>query len=877
MILYRYIIRELIPPFFYSFAIAIFMFTMQLAVNLLRKILFKGLALSTIVELFLISMAWMVVLSVPAAVLVATLTTFGKMSADNEILAIKASGQNLFYLITPVFVAASILTVSLIFFHNLILPNANHRYASLRSDISRKKPAALIEPNILIKDFDNYRMIVNDVEHSEGVLRGIKIFSNMPGEDPATTIADSGTLLLTNDEKYLQLTLYNGETHSTNKDDEQEYFVGSFKKHMIFIPNVDSRLKRTDRGYRGDREKSAKELLLDVNGFKESKKQAFVRYSDNLDDFIKYGFTYDSILADTGVSVDSIGDSLAQADTTSDSVALAAWAQVDSIQTFEQWHRAMLKHRHGAIRHFVNNKHVMSQTKQQVKRYTMKISQYMVEVHKKYSISFACIVFILIGIPLGIIARHGSIAVGVTYSIFFFVLYWSFLIAGENLADRLITPPGITMWSSNIVIGAFGLILTLRMMRESTFINYGPIVQFWQKITSIFRPAKHHRSILSTVVQLPVRICNRLFGVTQFYLVRIFVKNSIIVFASLVVVFIVIDYISNMRGFSKATFIDVVEYYWYYLAWFLGLIFPIGFLLSSMMSMVALAKNSELTAIKAAGISFTRLTIPMLFIGIFLSVSSFYLGEKILPEANASRKQLWEDIKAGTPREKRGVSTQYSPRELKRDFFFFVGENTTYRFGQFRAEPQLAHRVSRVVFSGNRIVENLTAEKMVYVENQWAFINGRIKSFADERFVQTTFDTLPDSTLTVPPGEMTARLTRSTVDYMSYWELKNHLQKAISRGEKASEFIADLQFKLALPVMNFIVILLGLSITARAGRKGGAVSFGIGLLLVFTYWVMSQFGLALGKKEVLNPIFSAWIGNILFFIIGIFLYKGASR
>ncbi len=877
MILYRYIMRELIAPFLYAFAIVIFMFMMQLAVQLLRRILFKGLEISTIIELFLISMAWMVVLAVPMAVLVSTLTTFGRMSADGEILAIKASGQNLFYLITPVFIASLLLTTSLIFFHNLILPNANHRYASLRSDIARKKPAALIEPNVLIKDFANYAIIVKEVEHSSGIIKGVKIFSEIPGEDPATTIADSGTILLTTDEKYLQLTLFNGETHSTNKDDKIEYFVGNFKKHMIFIPNIDSRLQRTDRAYRGDREKSAKELLADINGFKNTKKGCLERYNDNLNTLIAEAYKLDSIAVDSSFLISLKSDTITE--TTDSNIAVAVNMNIDTITSFIMWQQSLKKYHPVTFRNLMSQQRRTSQDIQQIRRQDRKINQYLVEVHKKYSISFACVVFILIGIPLGILSRHGSMAVGITYSIFFFVLFWVFLIAGENLADRLILPPGITMWSCNIVIGLFGIILTLRMMRETTFISYGPLIRFWQKITSPFKPRKRKRGLFSAIfIRFPVFLLNKCIGIIPSYLVRTFIYNMLIVFLSLIVVFIVIDYISNMRGFKNASFLDVLQYYWYYLAWFLGLIFPIGILLASMLSMVSLVKYGEFTAIKAAGNSFLRFTLPMLFFGMFLSFFSFYLSEKILPQANVNRKQLWEDIKSGTPREKRQKKEMFSTRDIKRNFYYFVKNDITYRFQEFRADPQMAQGVRRERFSSNKIVEHVESERMIFNDDKtWSFVNGFIKTFKGDSFTHVDFDTLPDTVLFVKPGEMTARLTTTSVDYMSYWELNDLLEKAKRRGEKISVYQADLNFKIALPFMNFIVMLLGLSITARAGRKGGAVTFGIGLGVVFTYWIASQFLLALGKKEVLDPITASWAGNVFFFIIGLILYRRASR
>jgi lipopolysaccharide export system permease protein len=93
-------------------------------------------------------------------------------------------------------------------------------------------------------------------------------------------------------------------------------------------------------------------------------------------------------------------------------------------------------------------------------------AQYLVEIHKKFSTSFACFIFVLIGAPLGIMARKGGIGTGIIYSLAFFVIYWICLIGGENLADRLIISPELAMWASNIIIGAFGVFITIAMVRD---------------------------------------------------------------------------------------------------------------------------------------------------------------------------------------------------------------------------------------------------------------------------------------------------------------------------------------------------------------------------------------------------------------------------
>jgi lipopolysaccharide export system permease protein len=113
------------------------------------------------------------------------------------------------------------------------------------------------------------------------------------------------------------------------------------------------------------------------------------------------------------------------------------------------------------------------------------IDQYMVEVHKKYSIPAACLVFVLIGVPLGIISRRGGFGVAATLSLGFFILYWACLIGGEKLADRDILSPFLGMWSANIAIGLMGLYLTIRIGRETLLINWESL---WRLVPRPWRP-----------------------------------------------------------------------------------------------------------------------------------------------------------------------------------------------------------------------------------------------------------------------------------------------------------------------------------------------------------------------------------------------------
>lgn len=117
-----------------------------------------------------------------------------------------------------------------------------------------------------------------------------------------------------------------------------------------------------------------------------------------------------------------------------------------------------------------------------ISSYEVAMNRYLVEVHKKFSIPFASIVFILVGAPLGIASRKGSMGIGITLSIFFFLLYWICLILGEDLADRRFIHPMLAMWFPNILIGLSGFYLTWRTVKETTVINWDKIGTLVKKI-----------------------------------------------------------------------------------------------------------------------------------------------------------------------------------------------------------------------------------------------------------------------------------------------------------------------------------------------------------------------------------------------------------
>lgn len=447
----RYIITEHTAPFFFGIGTILFVFILNVAFRDLPRFLGKGIPASVILEIFFYNMAWILALAVPMSVLISTLMTFGQLSADNEIVAFKASGVHLYRLMAPVFVVAILLTFLMERFNNVVLPEFNLRAKRLYGDISQKKPTASIEANVIFNEIPNYSIRVEKVDNKKNKLYGVWMDDTSDPKTSKTIIAREGIIYVDEADERLILTLFHGEMHQVDVKDLQDYHWLQFDKQVVSIPFQNMVLKRSNQQIRGDREKSSTMMWEDVRKNEGFLKDKGNRISDRAMVDLE-GLFPKEFLKETGEKPEPP-------------------KRTKVIRIAEQENR--IKRIRNQFRGDIGS----------MASYQKTINKYKVEIYKKYSIPFACIVFVLIGAPMGIMARQGGLAIGGTVSLIFYVIYWSFLIGGEQLADRMMVGPWLAMWSPNIIVGIFGVFLTIYSVRESTFIPW----QTWiQQIKDIF-------------------------------------------------------------------------------------------------------------------------------------------------------------------------------------------------------------------------------------------------------------------------------------------------------------------------------------------------------------------------------------------------------
>lgn len=469
-LLARYIIREHVGPFIFAFFVITLFFLLNLLFRELSRILSKGLPWYVVLEFFLLNMAWIIALAVPMAMLTATLMAFGRFSADTEIAAMEANGVSVWAIVRPAVFASTLLALALVWFNNNVLPDFNHRTRLLASDIARKRPTINIEPGVWYDDVPNFGLLVQELEDSANVTkaRNLLLTDYSSREQSRHISAQRGYIGLNPNQSALVLTLFDGEMQEIDYKKPEEFRRIAFPRHVITIAVDGLALSRSDSEYRGDREKSAGQMRGEVKS--NEKEIAELRRRLNTTMALSLPRPLENIF------------------TIPQDTAMARSLPVLRLQTRALPGDTAKKPTDNASKP-VGVMEIVAQQRQllnylerdasMIEGLKRKNQALTVEIEKKYSIPVACIVFVLIGAPLGIMSRRGGLATGGGLSLVFFLLYWTFLVGGEDLADRQFISPFLAMWSANIVVGLAGLYFLWRATYERTNLNLAALVKWF--------------------------------------------------------------------------------------------------------------------------------------------------------------------------------------------------------------------------------------------------------------------------------------------------------------------------------------------------------------------------------------------------------------
>jgi lipopolysaccharide export system permease protein len=445
-IISRYLVKESIGPFIFGLAIITLVLIMDFLVDIMNLIIDRGIGIPLVIELFGLNLAWMLALSVPMAVLVAVLMVFGRLAADNEITACKSCGVPFYRLLLPMLGMALILTLAMIWFNDRILPESNHRARMLLTDITRKKPTWSLEENIFLDYFEGYSIRVKTIARKTSEISDIIIIQTKNNERIIT--ARRGKMYFSEDGSTLMMELEDGEILESDSKDHAGITQTKFVSQTIAIPGASSDLERTTESTRGDREMSV-EMMLEQNKSRIAKLTQTGEQADSL--------VEQALLGVLSPKTDSV-------------IRRSRFPEIEAARRADDKNQGI--------------KAKLAFLEKSAKNYKREINSMDVEIHKKFSIPAACISFVLIGAPLGALARRGGFATGVALSLFFFIVYWAFLIGGEQLADSNILSAFWAMWLPNVIVGGAGIVLNIVFVRQST------VVSVIDRIQSIFYPSR---------------------------------------------------------------------------------------------------------------------------------------------------------------------------------------------------------------------------------------------------------------------------------------------------------------------------------------------------------------------------------------------------
>jgi lipopolysaccharide export system permease protein len=491
-ILTRYLLKQHARPFFFALsALTCFELIRQIA-RKLGDLMGKGLPWSVILEFFLLTIPFLIAITLSMAVLVAVLYTMSTLSGDRELTAMRAGGVSLGQLLRPLLAAATVVALISFLFGDQILPRTNHRLRSLMTDIYRTKPTFSLKEHV-INEVQVGRVMLRTAHIDPGtyLMRDVTLYNLEEAVRNRTVYADSGYLAFAPNQEDLHLTLYDGSIHEFSRDDPRTFQQTDFTRQLILVRGVGSEfVRRETDDYRGDREMGVCQLENVALEARQDRIRLERRAETAKQNGLRALVGLPELPADTAVPMPRRNlycRALAVVKAWITPPELQAQeAQTDTArmhrpdERYDEGHEGPVVTRPVQLRDRSNEVRLMQERSRTA--FTREWV-YLVELHKKGSIALACIVFVLVGVPLALRFPRGGMGLVLGAGMAVFAVYYVGLIAGESLANRLVISPFLAMYASNILMGLLGL-AGLWVVRRQGITPPPPVpVRLWRRLT----------------------------------------------------------------------------------------------------------------------------------------------------------------------------------------------------------------------------------------------------------------------------------------------------------------------------------------------------------------------------------------------------------
>jgi len=354
------------------------------------------------------------------------------------------------------------------------------------------------------------------------------------------------------------------------------------------------------------------------------------------------------------------------------------------------------------------------------------------------------------------------------------------------------------------------------------------------------------------------------------YLAKKFLTIFLFSVFAFISVFIIVDLIENLDKFlnNDVPANIVIEYYIYYIPFILLLIFPVAALISSLFSVGSMARQNEVVAMKAAGISLYRILFPLFILGFFLSVVGIGIANIAVPWGSENMSIIEE-----TYQTKKKKKSYY---KLLNQIYIQDEQGNQITIRRFNLQSKTASVVSIRKFDGDDLVSRIDAKTMTWTDSLWILENGFVRVFTPEGEQAKDFQTYEFKNTSLRPAVIENIVKKP--EEMSFSQLRAFINEVERNGGDVDRWLVDLYLKIAMPFATFIIVLFGAPLSSAQTRRSGATKgFGMSLAVTFIYFGILKTMQSMGHNGRVEPFLAAWSANILFAMAAFFLLFRAHK
>lgn len=790
----RYVLSEVSGPLALGFLVYTFILLLNTFFGLAEMIIRRGVPTSAVAELLLLSLPNIVVVTLPMALLLGTLIAVGRLAADSELVALRASGLSLRALARPLLLLGGLFTLLNAALTYWLLPAGNAAYARRVLEVVTRTVAQQVEPRVFYSEFKGKVLYVFDTDPGTGRWRGVFLSESIPGARNEVTTAESGEVRLSADGERLVLRLEQATKHTLDLNTPAKYDVSRYRSlDLLLRDSFTSDERARMEAKKGLRELAAPELRREA----------------------------------------------ADPENRPETRNLAR-----------------------------------------------------VEIHKRFAIAAACLVFAFVALPLGYTNRRGGRSSGFAISIGIIIAYHLLLSQGEEAARVGELPPAVAMWLPNLLLACFGLYSLARRDRDLPLVPSALSESLarlrrllragWSRLAHLGQgrlptrsdtapappappaPRRLRASAPRVRLRLP-RPRWRFPNLLDRYALGLLGRVFLLVLVSGVAVSIVADLSDNLDDILKndPPSDSVIGYYKYLSLQIAYNISPIAVLMTTLIGFSLLSRTSEVTAMKALGISLFRLAVPAVLGAVTVALAGGFLQSEVLAASNQRAAEYKDRIRGSkTPRAARRADQQW-----------LIGEGQfVYNYLHYDPRARSLQRLQVFQFDEqHRLIGRLFAERATagdrgwIVEQGWARSGGELADFV--RIGGRTRIDLPED-----PAYFAAEVRKPRE--MSYAELRNYVSVLRASGQAVPELEVALADRFAFPFTSVAMALVALPFAFRLGRQGALYGLGIAVALAIVFFAIFALFRTFGEVGVFPALVAVWSPTILFGVFSLYLFLG---